>query len=78
VPDLSEEVYAWELDQLPWDAVTPVSVGDAHPPTLDARLVDAITKRALPASLNSDEARVRPAAIAFLYLYMVLTHEDER
>lgn len=65
------------LDELPWDAVTSVNVGDLHPDVLDQRLVDAIAARALPPTMN-DNPNAKPAAIAFLYLYMVMAHGGER
>ncbi|KDQ19224.1 hypothetical protein BOTBODRAFT_126004 [Botryobasidium botryosum FD-172 SS1] len=79
LPDLHNFEHTWDIKtDLPWDAVTPVLPGDVHPPTLDQKLVDAITHRALPPAARLENAQSRAATIAFLYLYMVLTHEDER
>lgn len=75
--DLGDFYHEWHLDELPWDAVTSVLVGDEHPDVLDPKLFEAITTRALPDSCR-DQPKARVAAIAFLYLYMAMTHEDER
>ncbi|KAG2063938.1 cystathionine beta-lyase, partial [Suillus decipiens] len=67
----------WEVDDLPWDAVTPVRMGDFHPDALDHKLVDAITTRALsPEVLAKPSAR--QACIAFLYMYMIMAHGGSR
>ncbi|KAI0050453.1 cystathionine beta-lyase [Auriscalpium vulgare] len=75
--DLGDFYHEWVLDDLPWDAVTSVGVGDQHPEVLDQKLVDAIQKRALPAFLESNLS-AKAAAITFLYLYMVMAHGTER
>ena len=67
--------HEWDLDHLPWDAVTPVAVGSKHPDVLDTKLVDAITNRALDESMH---ANARSACIAFLYLYMILACDSEK
>jgi hypothetical protein len=63
------------VDRLPWDAVTPVAVGDEHPEKLDQTLVDAITTEAQDDSMP---AKARAASLAFLYLYMTLSHDGHR
>ncbi|KZW02791.1 cystathionine beta-l [Exidia glandulosa HHB12029] len=79
LPDVGPFYHEWELETLPWDAVTRVRVGEVHPPALDVRLVDAIIARALPPNLAQPEnRRVREAVIAFLYLYMSLQHGDDK
>lgn len=79
LPDVGPFSHEWELNALPWDAVTRVRIGDVHPPALDLRLVDAIVARALPPHLAKPEnRRVREAVIAFLYLYMSLQHGDAK
>jgi cystathionine beta-lyase/mevalonate kinase len=67
----------WELDELPWDAVTAVDLGHEHPENIDEKLVDAITNRALSTSIET-EPRAKAAAIAFLYVYMILAHGGEK
>lgn len=67
----------WELDELPWDAVTAVDLGHEHPENIDEKLVDAITNRALGTSIET-EPRAKAAAIAFLYVYMILAHGGEK
>ncbi|KAJ3553944.1 hypothetical protein NM688_g3359 [Phlebia brevispora] len=64
----------WDLDKLPWEAVTPVPPGQVHPDGLDQKLVDAINEKVLASDMSS---KARGAALAFLYLYMMLTHGDE-
>jgi hypothetical protein len=69
--------HEWEIDKLPWDAVTAVPVGGLHPDTLDAQLMDAIDKRALPAP-SEENSKARNAAWTFLYLYMIMALEGVR
>ncbi|KAH7106493.1 cystathionine beta-l [Auriculariales sp. MPI-PUGE-AT-0066] len=81
LPDITGGFYhEWDLEKdLPWDSVTSISIGDVHPAVLDARLVDAITQRALPSSIEVPEKRrARESVIAFLYLYMSMQHGDEK
>jgi hypothetical protein len=81
LPDIPGGFYnEWDLETgLPWDSVTRISVGDVHPAVLDARLVDAITHRALSPELSTPELRrARESVIAFLYLYMSMQHGDEK
>jgi hypothetical protein len=75
--DLGNFSHEWILDDLPWDAVTSVGVGDPHPDALDQPLVDAIQQRGLPHNIDQN-AQAKAAAVAFLYLYMVMTHGGER
>ncbi|KAH7925469.1 cystathionine beta-l [Leucogyrophana mollusca] len=75
--DIENLKHEWILDDLPWDAVTPVPVGSLHPESLDGRLVDAITTRALPPSILS-HPKAKQASIAFLYMYMILAHDGRR
>ncbi|KII89746.1 hypothetical protein PLICRDRAFT_39906 [Plicaturopsis crispa FD-325 SS-3] len=73
--DIGNFYHEWDLDDLPWDVVTPVDPGEEHPEVLDQGLVDAITTRALPEGIG---AHASVAAVAFLYMYMILAHGDER
>jgi hypothetical protein len=73
--DIDNFYHEWKLDSLPWDAVTPVHIGDEHPELLDPILVDAISTRALDDTISSS---AKQAAIAFLYMYMILAHGGER
>ncbi|KAI0261486.1 cystathionine beta-lyase [Gloeopeniophorella convolvens] len=75
--DLGNFSQEWVLDDLPWDSVTSVGVGDLHPEALDPRLVDAIQQRGLPPDIDQNQ-QAKAAAVAFLYLYMVMTHGGER
>ncbi|KAG9082239.1 cystathionine beta-lyase [Ceratobasidium sp. UAMH 11750] len=77
LPDLGAPTLSWDIDTLPWEAVTPVGAltGTTGPVALDARLVPA-----LEAVLDAGklEGRVRGAAMAFLYLYMAMGGTDVR
>jgi hypothetical protein len=75
--DLDNFSHEWVLDDLPWDAVTSVSVGNPHPDTLDQRLVGAIQQRGLPPDIDKNK-QAKAASVAFLYLYMVMAHGGER
>lgn len=75
--DIDSFTHVWDIDKLPWDAVSTVGLGEEHPENIDQNLIDAITKTALPA--NIDEVQhAKQASIAFLYMYMVLAHGGER
>ena len=79
LPDLDQWSHTWDIDTLPWDAVTPIQVGEDHPPLLDPRLIDAITLRALPESVETLKYnRAKSSAISFLYLYMSLRYTDHK
>ena len=79
LPDLDQWSHTWDIDALPWDAVTPIQVGEDHPPLLDPRLIDAITLKALPESLDTPRYnRAKSSAISFLYLYMCLRYADHK
>ncbi|KDQ53198.1 hypothetical protein JAAARDRAFT_197679 [Jaapia argillacea MUCL 33604] len=73
--DLNDFYHEWDIDGLPWDAVTPVEVGGEHPDSVDQKLVDAISNRALPSGAQS---KPRAASLAFLYMYMSLIHGGEK
>lgn len=69
--------HEWDLDALPWDAVSPVPPGEKHPESLDPRLLQAINERALSPG-QQIPPKARAASLAFLYLYMTLTYGGER
>lgn len=75
--DINNYRREWNLNELPWDAVTSIGIGKEHPENIDEKLVDAITKHALDSSVEA-EPRAKAAALAFLYVYMVLAHGGER
>ena len=75
--DIGDFSHEWNLNDLPWDAVTPVDMGNEHPENLDQKLFDAITGRALTHSIET-QPKAKAASIAFLYLYMILAHGGER
>jgi hypothetical protein len=73
--DLDNFHHEWDVESLPWDAVTPITPGDEHPEALDQRLVDALNARALNSDMHTP---ARGATLAFLYLYMILSrHQDQ-
>jgi hypothetical protein len=70
-----DSYHEWDVESLPWDAVTPIAPGDEHPDELDQRLVDALHSRALNIEITTP---ARGASLAFLYLYMILSrHQDQ-
>ena len=69
--------HEWEVNDLPWDAVTPVAPGDGHPEELDQRLVHALYQRALN-EFTEEQKAVRGGSLAFLYLYMILAGNQNR
>ncbi|KIM33447.1 hypothetical protein M408DRAFT_326161 [Serendipita vermifera MAFF 305830] len=78
LPDLNNWRHAWDIESLPWDAVTPTRVGEDHGPILDARLMDAIDTRALPDTVNLPQfLRAKAAVTAFLYIYMILRQDGK-
>ena len=78
LPDLNGWKHAWDIESLPWDAVTPTRVGEDHGPILDARLMDAIDSRALPETVNLPQfLRAKAAVTAFLYIYMIVRQDGK-
>ena len=75
--DINNYKHEWEIDELPWDAVVPIPNGEVHPDILDQRVVDAIKARALPPE-DKMPPKTHAAAIAFLYLYMMMTSGGSR
>ncbi|KAM5538467.1 hypothetical protein V8D89_007800 [Ganoderma adspersum] len=73
--DIGDYTHEWDIEELPWDAVVPVPKGSDHPDALDQRVVDAIKARALPREMSP---KSQAAAIAFLYLYMMMTYGGDR
>jgi hypothetical protein len=65
----------WDVDQLPWYAATPVDVGSEPPEALDTALVDALHQILTKEDVN---AKGKSAALAFLYLYMILANGSDR
>ncbi|CCM04967.1 uncharacterized protein FIBRA_07165 [Fibroporia radiculosa] len=75
--DIGNHTHEWDLDDLPWDVVTPIHPGEAHSDQLDQKLMDAISTRALPPA-SELPSKAHGALVAFLYLYMSLAHGGER
>ncbi|KZT73092.1 cystathionine beta-l [Daedalea quercina L-15889] len=75
--DVGDFYHEWDLDDLPWDAVTPVLPGEHHADQLDQKLMDAIAARAVPPATELPRG-AHLASVAFLYLYMSMAHGGER
>lgn len=75
--DIGDYQHEWNVDDLPWDAVTPLLPGEEPPETLDQKLMDAVIAKALPPA-EEMPPKAHGAALAFLYLYMSLAHADVR
>jgi len=73
--DIDNFRHEWDVDSLPWDAVTPIAPGDEHPEQLDERLVAALNKTALDV-IGSEQKAAHGACLAFLYLYMILNRNE--
>lgn len=75
--DIDNFYYEWDIEALPWDAVTPVPAGDEHPESLDQKLINAISEGPLK-GLDDNAKSARAAALAFLYLYLILAKGGDR
>lgn len=75
--DIDNFYNEWDVESLPWDAVTPVAPGEEHPEELDQRLVDALNKRALT-MITDEQKAAHGACLAFLYLYMILNRNEQQ
>jgi hypothetical protein len=75
--DIDNFYYEWDIDTLPWDAVTPVPAGDEHPESLDQKLIDAISAGPLK-GIDENQKSAQVASLAFLYIYLILAKDGER
>ncbi|KAG2017833.1 cystathionine beta-lyase [Coprinopsis cinerea AmutBmut pab1-1] len=75
--DLGNFYHEWDIDSLPWDALTPIPPGEEHPEELDQRLIEALSQSVL-AELGDENKQARAATLAFLYLYMTLARGQHR
>ena len=73
--DVDDFKFEWKLEDLPWDLTNGVTPGDLHGDTLDQKVIDGILKRSIPDTVSS---KAKNASLAFLYLYLMLTHGGER
>ncbi|KAJ7454764.1 cystathionine beta-lyase [Mycena latifolia] len=71
--DIDNFYNEWDIESLPWDAVTPLKEGQEHPDALDQVLIDAICAGPL-SHLGEDQKHAKAAALAFLYMYLMLSH----
>ncbi|KJA26368.1 hypothetical protein HYPSUDRAFT_36678 [Hypholoma sublateritium FD-334 SS-4] len=74
--DLDDFYYEWDVESLPWNAVTPIAPGEEHPEELDQRLVEALSEKALH-EIKADQKAARGASLVFLYLYMILSKPQD-
>ncbi|KAF9532585.1 cystathionine beta-lyase [Crepidotus variabilis] len=75
--DIGNLYHEWDVDSLPWDAVTPIGVGQVHPDELDQKLLNALTQRAL-GGIDDEQKAAKVSAMVFLYLYMILSRDEDR
>ncbi|KXN91676.1 Cystathionine beta-lyase [Leucoagaricus sp. SymC.cos] len=75
--DIGNFYYEWDINSLPWDAVTPATAEEEYPADLDQRLVDALLQGPL-SQISNAQRNARVASLAFLYLYMSLSRSEER
>ncbi|KAK7032850.1 cystathionine beta-lyase [Favolaschia claudopus] len=68
--DIDNFYHEWDIDALPWDAVTPIPDGEDHPDILDQVLMDAVA--AGPLQKLNEAPKAKAAALAFLYIYLML------
>lgn len=83
LPEVDDFSHTWDINALPWESTSNVRYDGASVPTLDQTLLDAISSKALPDTLQTGQPRAKNAVIAFLYLYMsladaVIRHVDFR
>ncbi|TCD63579.1 cystathionine beta-lyase [Steccherinum ochraceum] len=71
--NVGDHYHEWNIDDLPWDAASPVPPGEAHADTLDQHLLDAIVQRSLPPA-DDLPPKTHGALLAFLYMYMSISH----
>lgn len=71
--DIDNFYHEWDVESLPWDAVTPLAAGEEHPDVLDQKLIDAVLAGPLK-DLGEEAKHARAAALAFLYMYLMLSH----
>ncbi|KAJ7116398.1 cystathionine beta-lyase [Mycena epipterygia] len=71
--DIDNFYHEWNIDSLPWDAVTPLAAGEDPPEVLDQVLMDAICAGPLN-GFGEDVKHAKTASLAFLYLYLMLSH----
>lgn len=71
--DIDNFYHEWDIDSLPWDAVTPLAAGEDHPEVLDQVLMDAICAGPL-SGFGEDVKHAKTASLAFLYMYLMLSH----
>ena len=74
--DIDNFYYEWNIDDLPWDAVTSFTA-DKRPTDLDQRLTAALLQGPL-SQICDLQKHARYASLAFLYLYMSLSKSEEQ
>jgi mevalonate kinase len=71
--DIDNFYREWDIESLPWDAVTPIAAGQEHPDVLDQVLMDAIVAGPLK-DIDETAKHAKTAGLAFLYMYLMLSH----
>ncbi|GLB40506.1 putative GHMP kinases C terminal [Lyophyllum shimeji] len=75
--DIDNFYHEWDIEALPWDAVTPVPAGVEHPEVLDQKLIQAINEGPLE-EIDESKPAAHAASLAFLYMYLILATGGER
>ncbi|KAJ7086102.1 Cys/Met metabolism PLP-dependent enzyme-domain-containing protein [Mycena belliarum] len=71
--DIDDFYHEWDIEALPWDAVTPLGAGEEHPEVLDQALIDAISAGPL-GHIGEETKHAKTASLAFLYMYLMLSY----
>ncbi|KAJ7284802.1 Cys/Met metabolism PLP-dependent enzyme-domain-containing protein [Mycena rebaudengoi] len=69
--DIDNYYQEWDVESLPWEAVTPIASGEEHPEGLDQILMDAILSGPL-GGVGDETKHARTASLAFLYMYLMI------
>ncbi|EJU04737.1 cystathionine beta-lyase [Dacryopinax primogenitus] len=76
LPDLGGYEEEWVVEDLPWEALRALADGEPHGPVLDEQLIAAVTNETLRKEKATKSSQ--NAAVAFLYLYMMLARDDSK
>lgn len=75
--DIDNFYHEWDVDSLPWEAVTSIALGEEPPEVLDEKLIDALNEGPL-GHLDDTKSASRGACLTFLYLYMTLSNVQDQ
>ncbi|KAF9266510.1 cystathionine beta-l [Marasmius fiardii PR-910] len=73
--DISDFYNEWDINALPWDDVTPLSVDEDHPSELDGSLIQHLLDGPLK---HLESGRESTSSLVLLYLYMKLNKPGYR